>query len=196
MTSCLWIAWLCSSVLAGSLRFERGQEVAIDAAVLPLPVAMRADATVVTSDADGMTIELRGGSNGVTCRTDFPAGVTPFQFLAVCYHDSMHAFFTRDIQLTARGLGREQIRARLTEEIRSGELETPSHPAAGYFLGGSAYDERTGEVESPLRWQVLFTPFMTANQVGVPDHEVAGTAWMMNSGGLRAHIMLPTEGGD
>ncbi|MGH7586726.1 MAG: hypothetical protein ACREMH_10795 [Gemmatimonadales bacterium] len=64
----------------------------VSGALLPLPEAMRAGATVLGWRGAGPMVVLREGTNGMICLADDPSDV---RFHAACYQQSMDAFMAR-----------------------------------------------------------------------------------------------------
>ena len=63
----------------------RDVETLITQAVMPLPPALKAGATVVSVGANDQRTVLRKGSNNMMCRADDPAP----GFMVICYHKDL-----------------------------------------------------------------------------------------------------------
>ena len=168
-----------------------GQERAIASAVVPLPEALRRDATVVRLDDGGQPVVLRKGTNGMVCITDKPADG---QFDVRCYHASFIPVVYRALQL-----GYSVDGQKVQEEIKAGKLQVPNQPTAGYRCLGpaAAYNPATNTVTADIEcWQSIHFPFRTAREIGLPDEaEVPDSLqqsvpYVMASGSYWSHVMI------
>src|SRR6266571_4766528 len=75
----------------------------IAAAVSPLPLPLRANATVFGYDASGKFVTLRRGSNDMVCLADDPSQK---MYHVACYHRALEPFMSRGRELHARRLSR------------------------------------------------------------------------------------------
>lgn len=159
----------------------------IAAAVQAAPQDRREGATVLGFDAQGAFVELRKGTNELTCAADDPADTT---FTVVCYHNDLAPFFARGRQLRADGLkGREREEARW-KEIEAGTLKMPREARASHVLTGKSFDPGTGTITEPfLRW-VVYMPYATPETTGLPTTPSPGAPWLMFAGTPGAHIMI------
>jgi hypothetical protein len=160
-----------------------------DVAVLPLPEDMRAGAAVLGFDDDGRLVTVREGSNAMICIADDPA---IDRFHVACYHNSLEPFMERGRALRAQGHDRDAIASMRKQEIEDGTLAFPSHPTALYSLTGEydsiLFDE--GEVRHATRLHVVYTPYATLEQTGLPPRAPRGQPWLMDPGEPWAHIMF------
>lgn len=162
---------------------QDGMKVAdIDRAVLPLPASERASATVVVvEDNDARTV--REGTGDFICIADAPGDD---RFQAACYHSSLEPYMARGRALRKQGMtGRESI-AKRQEEITAGTLEMPAHGMLHQIFAGADWD---GDVATANRLTVIYIPFATAEELGLPDGRADGP-WLMFSGSSTAHIMI------
>ena len=172
-------------------RASQDQDRAITSAVVPLPDALRSDATVVRLDNAGQPVVLRKGTNGMVCITDTPADD---QFDVRCYHESFIPVVYRALQL-----GYSVAGPKVQEEIKAGRLPVPNEPTAGYRCLGpvAGYSPATNTVNADIEcWQSIHFPFRTAREIGLPDEaEVSDSLqrtvpYVMASGSYWSHVMI------
>ena len=158
-------------------------------ATLPLPEALRAEATIVTYEAEsGKRQVLRQGSNMIECRPRFPdTGFTR------CYHKVHAAEQDLIAKLRAEGKSDEDVRAAVTAARESGTIASTPFGSLAYRL----YEE---DDRLKLLWMVRL-PNATADELGMPtgsqrDNSLAGmgTPWMMRERTRGAHLMIPING--
>jgi len=180
-----WSLGFCAALIALPAGV-RGQEATVDneieRAVLPLPEAERAGATVMVVD-DEVTRTIREGDGAFICLADTPGDD---RFHASCYHKTLEPYMVRGRELRAGGMeGRAAITKR-QEEIEAGTLEMPEYGLLHQlFAGGEADDD----VASAQRLTVIYIPFATSEDLGIPTGRSTGP-WMMFSGLGTAHIMI------
>lgn len=155
-------------------------------AVLPLPEALRGDATVFTYDRDtGERIVLRQGSNGIECQPRNPeTGFTR------CYHESRGPELDLRARLSAQGTQDDEIFAAVAAAHEAGTLEPTRFGSLAYRL----YEE---EDRLKLLW-ILSLPDAMPEPLGMStgpqrDQSLAGAGrpWMMREGTPAAHLMIP-----
>lgn len=161
----------------------------IASAVQPLPEELRADATVLGYGETPGLVTLRPGSNGMICLADDPEDD---RFHVACYHKSLEPFMARGRELRAAGMGRDEVEAMRRNEITDGGLAIPEQAAALYSLSGEAdgWDPSTGEIHQARALHVVYLPFATLEETGLPARAPAGRPWLMDPGEPWAHIML------
>lgn len=99
----------------------------IAAAVLALPVDLRAGATVLGYRTAGKLEVLREGKNGLRCLALY---VTRPDFHVACYHESLEAFMARGRDLREKGVtSQTAVDSVRFAEIASGKLKMPAHAA-------------------------------------------------------------------
>jgi hypothetical protein len=60
-----------------------------------------------------------------------------------------------------------------------------------------SYDPATGQTSGEAsQLRIIFTPYQTAEAMGLPTERQDGMPWVMNSGELFSHIMIVREGGE
>lgn len=166
------------------------QQIAL--AVLPLPVELRANASVLGSDANGSMVPLRTGDGGMTCLA--PNTAAP-RFHVACYHRSLEAFMARGRALRASGVTGEAVDSARFAEIRAGSLVMPTQPASLYSLTGdwAVVDTDSLTANGARSLFVVYIPFATGKTTGLSEKPKRGTPWLMNAGTPKAHIMFVPE---
>jgi len=153
-------------------------------AVMPLPVDLRADATVYTYDADtGERQVLRKGTNHVECKTRD-------EDTTWCYPTATSARRDFRAKLAAKGKSGEELQAAMAAATEAGTIEPNPLGSMMYRVYGK--DDRIG-----LVWAV-WLPDATSEHLGMStasqrDNSLAGKGlpWMMREGTPRAHLMIP-----
>jgi hypothetical protein len=155
-------------------------------AVLPLPAALKDDATVFTYDREtGERIVLRQGSNGIECQPrNLETGFTR------CYHESRGAELDLRARLAADGKSEDEIAAAVAAAHAAGTVESTRFGSLAYRL----YEE--GD-RLKLLW-ILSLPEATPEALGMSTGsqrdqslEGRGRPWMMREGTPAAHLMIP-----
>lgn len=157
-------------------------------AVSPLPEAMRSGATVLGYDGSGGLAVLRAGDGAMRCLADDP---TDDRWHVACYHGSLEPFMARGRELRARGMEREELERIREEEIESGALPFPDHPAALYSLTGDpgSFDPETGRAPEARALHVLYVPYATPEGTGLTVEPSRDRPWLMAPGRPWAHVM-------
>lgn len=159
----------------------------IAAAVLPLPVDLRASATVLGYGADGKMTMLRKGSGDMTCLASDPKQK---EFHASCYHNDMEPFMARGRALRASGVTGGQVDSVRFREVKQGKIKMPKNPAALSQLFGESYDPVKNEVAKPQTLYVLYIPFATGKSTGLAEKPFGKAPWVMFPGTPKAHVMF------
>jgi len=155
----------------------------VERAVLPLPETERAGATVMAIEGSEY-VTVREGSGTFVCLADDPGTE---RFHASCYHESLEPYMARGRELRAGGIeGRESVMKR-AEEIEAGSLDMPEMGLLHQLFAQAGWD---GDVSTATRLTVIYVPYKTEADVGVPTSRSAGP-WMMFPGQPVAHIMIP-----
>ena len=159
----------------------------IAGAVQAAPADRRDGAEVLGFDADGKLVTIREGSNDLICLADDPQ---QDGFNVACYQKDLEPYMARGRELTEQGVtGRERYNIRW-KEIDEGKLAIPREPRTLYVLTGSAFDPATGTVTDPYERWVIYTPYATAEQTGLPTKGGPSIPWLMYPGTAGAHIMI------
>ena len=153
-------------------------------AVSALPEAYRGEAAVL-GYRDGATLELiREGTNKYVCLADTP-GNSGFQ--VTCYQKELEPFMERGRVLRAEGKSTAELRAIRGEEVKAGTLPLPDRAVLVSLFGAS--NEDTGIPDSVTSLHVIYLPYATPEEVGLPA-QPSGGPWLMDAGQHRAHIMI------
>lgn len=160
----------------------------IAVAVLPLPVELRADATVMGYREAGKLEVIRAGTNGLRCLALY---VTRPDFHVACYQEALEPFMARGRELRASGVRGTEIDSVRFREVRAGTLPMPT-TAALYSLTGEreGFDAATRSVRGASPLTVLYVPNATAATIGISTRPSAQGPWLMNPGTLKAHLMI------
>lgn len=172
-------------LLPGSLQAQSvpDAETQIEAAVQAAPESMRDDATVRGYTDDGTITTLREGSGSLVCLADDP---TDDGFHVSCYHESLAPFMKRGRELRRQGVAAVDSVRRA--EIEDGTLAYPDHSTALYNLSGT-YDAAADTVRDASRLHVVYVPYATGENTGLPTRPQGGP-WLMEPGQPWAHIMI------
>jgi hypothetical protein len=198
MTLSRWTtAFMWASLSCVSAEQQPTPEQQIAAALLPLPEAYRATATVVVYDVNDKLITLRKGSGDMVCEGDRPGNDS---FTASCYHESAFRInarmreLRRELGLTTNG---EDTVRKLTDavnkEIREGKLSLPTRPSIGFRLAGplKAFNWEKNEASREIeRWEMIIVPNITGKDLSLPTQPSGITPWVMWEGTPLAHIMV------
>jgi hypothetical protein len=178
---------ITAGLLASSQVAAQSEAAIIEKALSPLPMDLRADATVYKYDDNGNRVTLKVGTNHVECQPTDEAGFTR------CTPVSQRG--RRDLQakLSADGLEGDDLQMAMQKAQDEGRI-----PAR--IFGSIAYRR----FDTPDRIQYLMVislPNATAEELGMPtgaqrDNSLAGmgTPWMMRPGTSGAHLMIPING--
>lgn len=160
----------------------------IAAAVLPLPAPMRDSAGVLGYSPAGLLVELRHGSGSMICLGDDPKDAG---FHVACYSATMEPFMLRGRELRAAGANQNTVDSVRGAESRNGRIRMPP-TAMLYSLTGrtSSYDPATNTAAGARPLFVVYTPFATAESLGLTTTPQRGVPWMMHPGEPNAHIMF------
>lgn len=188
------LAFVCLPTLAQKPEVPPASQ-QIAAAVLPLPKALRAQATVVGYAPDFGLITLRAGTNGMVCTATRPGDQN---FDVRCYQESFMPIVLRLRELHGQGLPQKEVYRVVDSEIQSKKLPLPASPAAGYRMLGpiSAYSVATNSVGLEIEsWQSIHFPYKTAAEIGLPEEgKVPRTfPYVMTSGTVWSHVMIEHE---
>jgi len=181
--------WLLMTALSVAAAAAQGvpKDAQIAQAVLAAPEDRRAGAAVMGFEG-GKLVSLRPGTNDMVCLADNPAAEG---FSVACYHKDLEPFMARGRELTAQGITEDKVRDQTRyDEIKAGKLPMPKEPRALYVMTGKSVDV-TGRVEGAYTRWVLYVPFATGEQLGLPTRPAGpGAPWLMDPGTGGAHIMI------
>lgn len=166
---------------------QKSAETQIAEAIAALPPEMRDAAGVLGyRGLSGTLTTLRTGNNGMICLADDPSDE---RFHVACYHESLDAFMARGRELRVEGKAQDEILKARQEEIESGALQFPDHPAALYSVSDGSLNPETGEIDGGRSLQVLYVPYATPESTGLTTTP-GGGAWLMYPGLPWAHVMI------
>jgi hypothetical protein len=185
-------AFLLLPFLAGALAAQSPLppvEQQIAAAVLPLPVDLRANATVMGYRDAGRLVVLREGTNGMHCLALY---VTRPDFHVACYHKDLEPFMARGRELRAQGVSGAQVDSVRFREVREQKL---AMPAMGTLYSVTTkkenYDAATNKLTgAPGLLAVIYVPNATPASTGITAQPRQDGPWLMFPGTLKAHIMM------
>ncbi len=162
----------------------------IKTAVLAAPESTREGAMVYGYDQAGEWTVLRDGSNDMICQADNPNSEG---FNVSCYHKDLEPFMDRGRQLKKEGKSFQEIFDTREKEVSSGQLKMPRDGTTLFVLSaaGEDYDPESGEVKNTNFRYVVYIPYATVENTGLPlSPEAPGMPWIMDPGTHRAHIMI------
>lgn len=165
-------------------------EVQIKMAVIPAPKDKKDNAKVYGYDQNGKFVVLREGSNDMICLASDPSAE---KLHVACYFSELEPFMARGRDLIGEGItGKERDKIR-GEEIESGKLPMPRGISTLFVYDAeeSDFDPNTGEVSKGRLRSVLYVPFLTGEESGLPTSPAGpGIPWLMDAGTHKAHIMI------
>lgn len=184
------------SILA--LMMMVAAEAPLESATLPLPTELRVKASIVSLDSEGNVTTLRSGDGQMVCIADRPDDDA---FDARCYHRDFIPYFYRVRQLSAEGVARTDIDARIEQEMEAGTFQMTMRPTAGYRMLGpitALTENGTAWTEEMWRWQSIHIPNATAEDLGFVTEEDLGLVtgnealmpYVMANGNLWSHVMI------
>lgn len=192
-------------------------DVQVTEATRPLPPDLREDATVLGYEGEGSPVRLREGEGHFVCLADDPSEEA---FHVACYHRDLEPYMARGRELQAEGVEARESIARRWEEIEAGSLPFPDGPAALYSISAESREAlgagETGRDDAPpapgeqpateadgeraadpgdepaggRRLTVLYVPYATPEETGLPTDPSAGLPWLMLPGTPTAHVMV------
>ena len=175
---------------ATSAGAQMSAEEQIARALLAAPETMRDGATVLgyggqPKEGDALTV-LRSGTGDLVCLADDPSDD---RFHVACYHESLDPFMALGRRLSAEGADRPAILEARQAAIDAGEMDPPA--AALWSLTAPAdVDPASEPGEDARRLSVLYVPYATADEIGLPTQPDGGSPWLMLPGTPWAHVMI------
>jgi len=166
------------------------KEEQIRLALLSAPEEKRDSAAVYGYSPNKEFILLRPGSNELICLADDPdqPGLS-----VACYHKNLEPFMKRGRELRKSGKNFKEIFATREKEAKAGTLQMPKQPATLFVYSTSKenYNEATGEVKKGHLRSVIYIPYASAKNTGLPLKPVApGLPWLMDPETHAAHVMI------
>ena len=164
-------------------------ETQISQAVLALPEAYRAEATVMGYDNSSELSVIREGTNAMICLADDP---NKDGFSVAGYQKGLDPYMARSRSLKKEGKSFQESFDIREDEVKRGLLDIP-HGSTLYVVSGDFDD--SGNPTNLYQRFVVYIPFATEESSGLPlAPSYPGGPWIMNPGTHRAHIMInPTK---
>lgn len=190
MKKLLLVGFVLCTLTAFSQNKVLPKNIQIKTAVQAAPEMYREGAKVLGYDQNGKLVILREGTNDMICLADDPdkKGIS-----VACYSDKLEPFMKRGRELIAEGKTETEKRQIRKEEIEEGKLKMPSVVAMLYVLSAddTDYNPQTGEFKKSYLRYVLYKPYMTAAETGLPTKpQGPGMPWLMDANSQRSHIMI------
>jgi len=191
----LGILFLMSTV-ATSLFGQNGtnpippKEIQIKLALKAAPADKAEGARVMGYNEQRELVTIREGNNELICLADDPARNN---IHVSCYFKDLEPFMARGRELAAEGYSNDDRQRIRGEEADSGKLKLPEKPASLYVFDADQGDVNmaTGEVAKGRLRSVIYIPYLTGEESGLPTEPVGGgMPWLMDAGTHKAHIMI------
>jgi hypothetical protein len=166
------------------------KEIQIKTALLAAPAEQKDKVSVFGYSPKGEFIELRKGTNNMTCVADDPAQPG---FSVSCYHKELEPFMARGRELKKEGKPHKERFDTREAEVKSGKLKMPAQPSTlfVYSADDAKYDRTTGDIQDGYLRYVIYIPYATAETTGLPlKPDAPGMPWIMDPGTHGAHIMI------
>jgi hypothetical protein len=157
----------------------------VDKAVLAVPEALRAQATVIKFKPDFTYTTLRKGTNSIVCwdKSGFP-GQQPFSVECTTTDKNLPRA-AQNMKFEAE-TDRAKRQAALDAAEKDGTRAKPEFGSVWYHLMGA--DQATARTHFTIA-----VPGATTATLGLPDNGRGGGVWIMNAGTSTAHLMTPGE---
>ncbi|MGC1632398.1 MAG: hypothetical protein WA749_09840 [Gelidibacter sp.] len=182
-------ALLCFSSAIGQSQIPSAES-QIKTALYACPEMYQDGAKILGYNQKGELVTLREGTNEMIClANDLERnGVS-----VSCYSDKLEPYMSRGRELVAEGKNEAEKRDIRKAEIDAGTLEMPKMPAALYDVTAKKedYDMESGDLKNSRIRYVLYKPYMTSLETGLPTKPQApGMPWLMDENTHRSHIMI------
>jgi len=189
-------SWVCAvfffAAIAAAPAWAQAPSVEqqVAGALLIAPDSMRAGARVLGWQG-GELVEIRKGTNELTCLADDPS---TDRFQVACYQQSLDPFMARGRELHKLKLSHTQVDSARLADIKAGRWSMPSTPAALYNMVApkDSVDAATGLPRgNGTRWYVVYIPYATVASSGFSTAaDGSGRPWLMYPGEPWAHLMV------
>jgi hypothetical protein len=155
----------------------------VDKALIPLPAALRDQATVIKWKPDFTYDTLRKGANGLVCydRSGFPLQQA---FSVQCTSLGNLPREAQNLRAEASG-DRSKSEAMLKAMEQDGTRVKPEFGSVWYHVSGADRDHVSAHEVT------IAVPGATQASLGLPEGRRENGAWIMNAGTSTAHIMIP-----
>ena len=102
-----------------------------------------------------------------------------------------HRIFLFQLLAVLGDWNRAATQLKVAGQLDAGTLAMPEKPATLYVMTGDGFDAASGTVTNGfLRW-VVYTPWATTEETGLPAAPTGpGAPWLMFPGTAGAHIMI------
>jgi len=158
----------------------------VDKALVAAPASLKDQATVIRWKKDFTYDTLRKGTNRLVCydRSGFPLQQA---FSVQC---TSIANLDREAQnMKAEATGeRAKSEETLNAMEKGGTRAKPEYGSLWYAVAGP--DREHARPESHI---TIAVPGATGQSLGLPTNGRQGSAWLMNEGTMKAHIMVPNR---
>lgn len=190
MKKIIFFCFLFSTLLVFPQSKTPTKKIQIKTAVQAAPKMYRDQAKVWGYNQKGALVVLQKGNNEMVCLANDPE---KDGFEVACYSKKLEPFMKRGRELKAKGKSEGEKRKIRKKEIDAGELSMPTAASALYVLTADQgdYNPETGELKNSQLRYVLYKPYMTADETGLPTKpEKSGMPWLMDADSPRSHIMI------
>ncbi|WP_027125492.1 hypothetical protein [Gelidibacter mesophilus] len=180
---------VCFSSAIGQSKVPSAES-QIKTALYACPETFQDGAKILGYNQKGELITLREGNNGMVCLADNP---DKDRISVSCYSDKLEVYMARGRELLAEGKTEMEKREARKIEIDAGTLVMPKEPAAVYVVTATQedLDFETGELKNSKIRYVLYKPYMSAAETGLPTQPaLPGMPWLMEADTHRSHIMI------
>src|SRR6202158_1374568 len=169
-------------MVVSTYALAQAPDAAIETALLPAPATLRDGAAVIKWKADFTYETLRQGTNRLVCydRTGLP-DQQPFSI--ECTSVTNLDRVAQNLKFEAVG-DKVKTQALLDAAEKAGTRVKPEYGSVWYHMLGP--DREHGHLHVTIA-----VPGATAQSLGLPDNNKAGTVWIMNAGTSTAHLMTP-----
>lgn len=190
LTICFFSGWLFTNHAQTLNDNFPSDDIQIQIALKAAPEGKTEGAKVLGYNQDGEIVMLRKGSNDLICVGDDPGRNN---IHVACYFKELEPFMARGRELKAEGYNTQELRKIRGEEAASGKLKLPEKPASMFVFDADQdkVDLKSGEVTDGRLRSVIYIPYLTGEESGLPTNPVGGgMPWLMDAGTHRAHIMI------
>ncbi len=153
----------------------------ITTALYAAPEDKSEGAKVYGYDDSGDLVVLREGKNDLVCLGDNPKkpGIS-----VACYFKDLDPYMARGRELIAEGKTEMEKREIRGKEMDAGTLKVPDKSILYVYSADDAdYDSQTGALAKGKMRYVIYTPYATVEETGLPDKPFApGMPWLMEPG--------------